>query len=144
MNDKSDEEKERIAKAKMSNGKSYSIVSQSLFKQVYDLIDYDDVYFATKHHNGIYDDGNNDEYIVHTHNDRIRFLDFYIPSIKKCIEFDGDYWHGKKPGNKERDFIREQEIKDSITGIDILHIKECEYKKNPDAIVNMCLEFLQK
>jgi very-short-patch-repair endonuclease len=96
---------------------------------------------------GVVDDnGTNNEYIVHTCNNRIRFLDFYIPELKCCIEFMGDYWHSEKfrKGNKQRDAIREEEIKNTITGINILYINEKEYKKDKVGTINKCMEFINE
>lgn len=136
-----------IIRSRMST-QSYSKISQELFKDIYSVIDsevsYEDVHFAIKHSDGVYDSGKSDEYVVHTHNDHLRYLDFYIKSSKKCIEFDGDYYHSERffKGNKERDAIREQEIIDTIDGIQILHVKECDYKKDKEKVIKECVEFL--
>lgn len=151
LDNKSDEEKQEINYKKLQgiinqNRTSYSKISQELFKSVYEIIkdkyEYNDIYFATKHDDGIYDDGSNEEYIVEINNGKYRLLDFYIETKKKCIEFDGDYWHGKCPGNKQRDAIREKEIIETIDDIEILHIREKDYRKNPDKVIEDCITFL--
>ena len=119
---------------------NYSNISQNLFWEIYNRLNKEDVYFATNDC-GVKTEGKNLEYKIKT-NKTVRSLDFYIPSLKKCIEFDGDYWHGEKRGNKERDMLREKEIKESIKNIEILHIKERDYKKEPEKILNECLEFI--
>lgn len=143
IKNKSIEERDRINRAKMFK-RSYSKISQELFVSLYYAIkeDFDDIRFATMKNGIINDDGNNNEYCVYIENSNsFRYLDFYIPSIKKCIEFNGDYWHNLK-GNKKRDFIREQEIKKAIDKINILYIIESEYRDNPDKVIKRCLEFI--
>jgi hypothetical protein len=148
MCDKPIEEIERINKAKMFKY-SYSKISQELFVEIYNKIQkefsFEDVYFATLKRDGtINDDGNNDEYFLPLGNGKHRLLDFYIPSLKKCIEFDGHFWHegegSEWSGNKERDILREQQIKDN--DIEILHIKEMRYKNDPELTIQKCVEFL--
>lgn len=145
LNDKSEEERLRITKAKMHT-KSYSKISQELFISVYNKLNnkFKCKFAVLKVDGRIEDDGNNDEYYVMTNVNKVRFLDFYIPELKKCLEFDGDYFHSEKffKGNKTRDAIREQEIKDTIEGIQILHIKEHEYRKDKEATIKKCLEFI--
>ena len=133
-----------IIRSRMSS-QSYSKISQELFVSIYNKLNkISDIYFATKHNDGVYDNDKNDEYVVHTHNGRIRFLDFYIPSLGKCIEFDGDYYHSERffKGNKTRDLIREQEIVDTIDGIKILHIRENDYRSDKELVVQQCLDFI--
>jgi hypothetical protein len=113
----------------VTNG--YSKISQELFISVYEKIkdEYECRFAILKDNGEIKDDGKNNEYVVHTNNNRIRFLDFYIPELKCCIEFEGDYYHSDKfrKGNKERDRIREEEILDTVPDMKILHIYEHEY-----------------
>ena len=42
----------------------------------------------------------------------------------------------------KREYNRDKLIEDS--GYEILHIKECDYTKNPDECVRLCLDFLNK
>jgi hypothetical protein len=145
LNNKSEDEKLRIHKAKM-NTRSYSKISQKLFTQILEKInDKFNCRFATLKENGkVEDNGVNDEFCIVTEGGRYRFLDFYIPSIKKCIEFDGEYYHSEKflKGNKERDRIREEEIKETVKDIKILHINEREFRNCPEETVKKCLEFI--
>ena len=69
-------------------------------------------------------------------------LDFYVKDIDKCIEFDGDYWHGQKRGNQKRDKIREVEIMKSYPTLKIFHVKERDYKNDPEKVINECLDFI--
>jgi hypothetical protein len=133
----------KIIKSRFSD-KSYSKISQELFIEIYNKLENKDVYFATIKDGKIEDTGVNNEYMLLTHNNRHRFLDFYMPSKRKCIEFDGEFWHGGKPWDKKRDRIREEEIKETIEGINILHIKEMDYRNNPKETVHQCLEFLNE
>ena len=71
-------------------------------------------------------------------------LDIYVPSLKKAIEFDGDFWH-KSPwallhGQAERDARKDQQCKE--VGIDLLRIGESDYKKNPDTEMSKIWQFL--
>ena len=125
----------------LSNFKRYgfSIVSQNLFWKIFEETGLDCV-FATNN-NGIYDDTHNLEYKVEVETSYVK-LDFYIPSLNKWIEFDGDYWHGEKRGNQERDKRRENEIFKAIPGIQLKRVKERDYRKNPEKIVNECVEWI--
>lgn len=109
---------------------NYSKISQELFTEIYKVIGdkYGTVYFAIL----------NSEYKIKT-KQTTRSLDFYIPKLKKAIEFMGDYWHGEARGNKIRDEEREKEILEADNEIKILNILEKEYNKNT---IKKCLEFL--
>lgn len=120
---------------------NYSMISQDLFWKIYKLVkkDFNEVYFATNN-NGKIVINKNKEFRLKTEK-TIRSLDFYIPLINKCIEFDGTYWHGEMGrGNKLRDKLRDLEIKEM--GIEVFHIKEKDYKDNPEKVIQECLEFL--
>lgn len=122
---------------------NYSIISQKLFWKLYEKIGtkYKEIYFATND-NGVEVQNKNNELRLKTEKST-RMLDFYIPEINKCIEFDGTYWHGEMGrGNKMRDMLRDEEI--LKMGIKILHVKEDDYKKDPEKIVLECLEFLNE
>ena len=122
---------------------NYSMISQDLFWKIYNQIgDYfGDVYFATKHPktNKNENDNHNYEYVLKLNETSIR-PDFYIPKLKKVIEFDGDYWHGEKRGNQERDRLRDNMLIE--TGNSIIHIKERDYKKDPEKVIQECLNYL--
>lgn len=125
----------------LSNFKRYgfSIVSQNLFQKIFEETKLDCI-FATNN-NGTYDDEHNLEYKVEVETSYAK-LDFYIPSLNKWIEFDGDYWHGEKRGNQERDRCREKLIFEAIPGIQLKRVKERDYRKNPEKIVNECVEWI--
>lgn len=112
---------------------NYSIISQTLFNKLITIIPYrEDIYYATN---------NNGEYLLKTNN-KLYKLDFYIEGLGKVIEFDGDYWHNQNnPGNKARD---EQKTNDIVnSGLQLLRVKERDYRKNPDKVIQECLNFLK-
>ena len=77
----------------------------------------------------------NNEYMVFDKNTREKFfLDFYIKDNNKVIEFDGDYWHGEKRGNKKREKEREEKLK-ALGFVNILHIRERDYKADPEKVL---------
>jgi very-short-patch-repair endonuclease len=121
---------------------NYSMISQKLFWSIYEQINnkYKQIYFAqlnprtkklTEHKNFEYKLDVGKSYCK---------LDFFIKDINKCIEFDGDYWHGESRGNKTRDEQRNQLIEES--GIKIFHIKERDYKIDPDKCLMDCMSFI--
>jgi hypothetical protein len=113
---------------------NFSKISQKLFWEIYGKINLKECYFA-QNRNGIKDEsGTNNEYLIETE-DSFCKLDFFIPLINYCIEFDGDYWHGERRGNQERDTLREKNILLFNPLLTIIHVKEREYKNNSDKIV---------
>jgi hypothetical protein len=131
------EEQERINKSKFKNT-GYSIISQKLFSEIYEKIknDYNEIYFASKGKSNIFSNG---EYALHDEIGFI-FIDFLVKDTNKCIEFDGDYWHGEKRGNKTREESRNMRI--IKQGYKLLHIRERDYKENSQKTIQKCLEFL--
>ena len=108
-----------------------SQISQSLFKQINKQLPQDlDVYYYDNQH----------EYRVNT-KISYRLLDFYIPSLNKCIEFNGTYWHGFDD-SETKDYIREQEIKEILPDIDFWYVDEQDYRDNPDQVVVDCLQHI--
>jgi hypothetical protein len=114
----------------------YSKIANDLFDKINPLIKVDDIY---------YENNKNGEYTVWTNKFKhrskaYRKLDFYIPSLNKCIEFQGYYWH---KGTEFEDYKRELEIKEILPNIDILYVDEMDYRNNPDKVVKQCLEFFK-
>jgi G:T-mismatch repair DNA endonuclease (very short patch repair protein) len=72
----------------------YSKISQKLFDRIFDKIQLDDVYYATK----TIEFGKLD-----IKNGTYRKYDFVIPSLKFCIEFNGDLYHGNPRLYSEND-----------------------------------------
>lgn len=122
--------------------RNYSTISQEVFWTIYNKIE-DNIrpkmFFAQNFTNTKDESGKNHEYCIETDSSYCK-LDFYIPELKYCIEFDGDYWHGEKKGNLNRDNAREFEIKKKTPDITIIHIKERDYKANKEQTVNMLVE----
>ena len=147
LNSKSEEEIKRINKLKASQASNicaYSNISQKLFNSIYNIIknEYKEIYFAT--HKTVENDNKNYEYEVVLDDQTHRyFLDFYVKDNNKIIEFDGDYWHSEKRGNQLRDNLREQTLK-NMGFTNILHVKERDYKANPDSVVQQCVAFIRK
>ena len=86
--------------------------------------------------------------------------DYVIPKLKLCIEFNGDIYHGnptiytpsdipKYRGNKktalelwERDTSKNKVIEDC--GYVVLTIWETDFRKNPEDIINKCVEYINE
>lgn len=122
---------------------NYSQISQKLFWAIYNQLPdnlKNDCKFATND-NGIKNDHVNKEYMFELP-DSYAKLDFYIPSLKCWIEFDGDYWHGEKRGNQERDKKREEAIKKAMPSIKLKRVSERDFKKNPESIISECVEWI--
>lgn len=141
LNSKPIEEIERIKKAKMSFGRGYSKVSQDLFNSIVKKLngEFKEIFYAT-----INPDKKNSELMVKNHETgKYYFLDFYIKDNNKVIEFDGDYWHGERRGNQEYYENRDEDlIKLGYTNI--LHVKERDFKNNPEKTINECIQFIRK
>jgi len=137
LNSKSPDEIERINRAKLGGTKGYSKVSQKLFKSLVEHLNGKKVYFATNNNNLLRE---NQEFFYISPDNHKFFLDFYCPESKKVIEFDGDYWHGEKRGNQERDRERDRILQEN--GFKIFRVAERDYKKDPNKVINDCLEFL--
>lgn len=123
---------------------NYSKISQELFWKLYENIknDFDEIYFATLDNNKKLDEsGKNYEYKIETFESYVK-LDFFIKALNKVIEFDGDYWHGEKRGNKKRDQIREENILKNNPEFKIMHVKERDYKTDSEEIIKQCLDFI--
>lgn len=112
---------------------NFSKVSQRLFWDIfyqYDNIDV--VYFAQ-----LGNQDNNELTLKLSH--RTIKPDFIDIERKRIIEFDGDYWHGKHYSS-ERLASRDEAIVNE--NYKILHIAECDYKKDPEKVISTCLSFL--
>lgn len=144
--DKPKEELERIARAKMNDGRGYSKISQEIFDMITNKLPLSlKIYYATRYNEDVINPyGENFEYMIFTKERKMMFLDFFIPSINFCLEFDGDYWHGEKRGNQERDRIREENIIKHNPNIKIYHVKEKDYKNDKCAIINYYIDLINK
>jgi len=75
-----------------------------------------------------------------SNNRKVRFLDFYIPALRKWIEFDESYHDSAEQLDDDR--VREQEIKAVIPDIELLRIKEEDYLNDKDHTVEKCIDFI--
>lgn len=120
---------------------NYSIISQRLFNDIMSQLPEDKrcgIYYAT-HQRDDMSDYSNKEFILQTDTSYVR-PDFVCINTKRIIEFDGDYWHSEKVANPTRERERDEKIKRA--GYEILHIKECDYNKNKESIIEQCLNYL--
>ena len=131
----------------------YSAISQELFTKIYTHFTMNKVYFPQ-----IY---NGREYGVFDINrQRCYFYDYVDTTINKCIEFNGDIFHGNPLIYKEDDtpnyYNKNIKCKDmweydkikleylkQHNGIDSLVIWEREYVENKPDTIKKCLEFLK-
>ena len=74
-----------------------------------------------------------------------------VKSLNRAIEYDGDHFHsleGLKRGHptwKKEHLKKYHEIKDKAflaLGIQILHIKEGDWKEDKEKCISKCLKFL--
>ncbi len=147
LNSKPDEEIARINNLKMGRSSgAVSNISRALFSQIH----------LTDARWGSLEDGNGGEVMLSTSHKKY-MLDFV--SSKKCIEFNGDYWHAK-PGlytakqnigyvaHKARtaqeiwemDRIKHNEIRSA--GYELLVIWESDFRKNKEEVIEECKKFL--
>lgn len=119
---------------------NFSKISQKLFWEIYEKIEKrNDIYFATLK-NGLLDNsGKNNEYGLRL-NDGFVLPDFFIKNEKKIIEFDGTYYHRDNPENIKRSYIRDEKLK--MENFIVLHISEYDYKKDKEATIQKCIDFL--
>lgn len=134
-------------RAKQVSAFGYSKVSQELFNIVYEHVP-GHVYFATL----------NSEYCV-SGKDYCYFYDYVDVDRKKCIEFNGDIWHGNpkiysesdcpNPFNKsktakeiwEYDLLKIHQLKTN-RNIDTLEVWEMDYINNKQSVITACINFL--
>jgi hypothetical protein len=129
----------------------YSKISQELFKELKKYSN-NKIYFAEVN-NGI------EYHVLDIENGRSYFYDYVDVNFKKCIEFNGDVFHGNPNMFKENDTpnpylnISCNEIwkydNEKINhlkktrDIDTLVVWESDYKKNKEEVLKKCLNFLQ-
>ena len=146
MDSKSDEEKMEINKKKVS-GAQYSPISQRLFWDLYNLIGNDKTKFGEL----------NIEFVL-AKNKKCFAYDYVDTYRKKCIEFNGDFWHCN-PNEYNENYVHRvkgitaleiwenDRIKNELIkkrGYDVLIIWESDYRKNPKETLEKCLKFLNE
>jgi hypothetical protein len=114
---------------------SFSIESQELFQQIEKHLPKDiKCFFAT---NGTPTYTNEYQVQCEAHT---RYLDFYVPTLNKWIEFDEE--HHLKESVAIEDYKREIEIKNSIKDIELLRISVADFEQNKEEVLKRCLEFI--
>ena len=123
-----------------NRSKPYSQISQECFRKI-------DKFISSKYSSMFYSK-NTEKFIMI--DDRMIFLDYYIPELNICIEFNGDMWHGNPniyqdhehcnpfytyltaKDLQEKDYFRYKRLEE-LYGIHTYIIWESEYKsKNFD------------
>jgi len=121
---------------------NFSAISQELFNEIMTVYDADpaDIYYATFDRDDM-QGYENKEYRLKTKQSYV-MPDFVDLSKNKIIEFDGDYWHSEAKVNPER----EQKRHDSITdkGYSVHYVREQDYKRNKQQVIEECIAFLTK
>jgi hypothetical protein len=146
---KTDEEKKEINLKKMFNKSGYSKISQKLFWDIYNLFQNNNVKFEEL----------NAEIVKYDKtNSRCYKYDYVDCTIKKVIEFNGDFWHCN-PNKYKQDYLHmimnktakeiweKDEIKKNLMindGYEVLVIWEGDYRKSPELVLEQCIEFLKK
>jgi hypothetical protein len=67
-------------------------------------------------------------------------LDIWVPSLRKAIEFDGEYYHAL-PENRRRDLLKDSECRE--VGIHLLRVQSLDYIKNTETVQQRVLDFLR-
>jgi hypothetical protein len=145
LDSKTDEEKMEINKKKIS-GAQYSPISQKLFWEIYNICG------NTKTKFGEF----GKEFVLINDSKNCFAYDYVDIEKKKCIEFNGDFWHCNpikfcpndihRVKNKKASDIWENDKNklDLINskGYDVLVIWESEYRKCPQQTLQKCIEFI--
>ena len=73
-------------------------------------------------------------------------LDIYIPSLNKAIEFNGNWWHynHSNPNCKHKGYHAQKSNLCRKKGIQLLHIREDLWIKNPEKMKQVIQKFLEK
>jgi hypothetical protein len=145
LNSKPEEEKIEINRKKLS-GAYVSPISQKLFWEIYNLIG-GKVKFGEL----------GGEF--HLLNDQKNWYayDYVDISRKKCIEFNGDFWHchpssfnaediHRVKNKKAKDIWENDRIKKELMeskGYDVLIIWDSEYRRDTKSTLNKCIKFLE-
>ena len=133
---------------------SHSKISLKLFSDIFDsLLDslIDSTYWY----------GFNGERKFQVGQNKHIYIDFVIDDIKLAIEFNGDYWHANPKLYKENDIIKRPggktlKVSDiwnwdkfrkeflELNGYKLITIWEGDYRKNPELVLDYCLEQIGK
>lgn len=125
----------RITSNIENNLKMFSNISQELFSKIDEILNlnFNESFYYIK----------NKEYKIKLDGFKSYYLDYYIPGLKLCIEFDGDLWHANplkyKPEDKPSNYLedtaeeiwkrdKERQAFIESQGIKVVRIWESEYK----------------
>lgn len=128
-----------------TTGLNWSKISQELFwalwKRIKPFYLPCDVYFAT-FDEGEEDTSRNREYRIKTESS-YRLADFFIESEDLSIEFDGAFHHSADSWRGARyDEKRDEEILRARPNHRILHVRETDYRKDPQSVITACINFI--
>ena len=72
-------------------------------------------------------------------------LDIYIPSLRKAIEFNGDWWHynHSNPNCKPKGYHAQKSNLCREKGIRLLYIREDLWKKDPEKMIKVIQKFIE-
>jgi len=110
----------------------YSKISQRLFNSIYKQLD---IKYQAKCKYAT----NAGEERFFMNNDKLILTDFKCGN--KIIEFDGDYWHIRDE-TKQKDKVKQEFLESK--GYFVLRIKESEYNKNKNEVINKCINFINE
>lgn len=148
LDSKSDEEKIEINRKKLS-GSFCSPISQRLFWDIHNTIGGEKAKFKEL---------NLEFHLLDSDRNWLAY-DYVDTKIKKCIEFNGDFWHCNPVIFKDENEIhrvkkmRVRDIWDNDfnkldlikrKGYEVLIIWESEYRKNPQQTLEKCIEFINE
>jgi very-short-patch-repair endonuclease len=125
-----------------------STIANKLFQEIINNLPLDDINQCITHILG--------KELMIKNDKRHYLLDFTLVLKKKCIEFNGDYFHCNPASFKEtfynsrikkfaKDIWQADEIKKQAIlscGLELLIVWENDYRKNPQEIVQKCLNFI--
>ncbi len=113
----------------------FSLESQELFIEIEARLPKDmKCFYAT---NGL---ESQNEYQILCNDSKVRFLDFFISDLNKCIEFDERHHENIKV--KALDKEREMKIAEVMPKIEIFRVKIKEYINDKEGILTKCLNFI--
>ncbi len=147
LNKKTDSERAEINRKKI-NKIPYSQISQKLFWEIFEIVGNDKTVFAE----------NKGEFYLKNEENNWFCYDYVDHIRKKCIEFNGDFWHCNPSMYESEHFhpVKMEKAKeiwkfdeDKIKLIEkkcyeVLVIWETDYRNNPQQILQNCIEFINK
>lgn len=122
--------KELVKKKLNYFDKSYSKVSQELFWLIYEKLEKTEkCYFAEL----------NEEFSFYIWENNMTIINVDFKLGNNIIEFDGEYWHSR-PEQIKKDKERDEYL--IKKGYNLLRVKERDYYKDKEKVVEQCIKFL--